>query len=141
MEGPWIIWWNNFYYMFYSSGGFSDPRYHLACARSASLSGPYEKSPSPVVSVDMARYKMLVNCTWEGPGHGSAVQDGDGRWWMVYHAWTYQGVGRNPPGREMLLDRLVMDRDGWPSVRGRVPSDMPRMGPGGTDRGEGGGWD
>ena len=60
MEGPWIIWWNNFYYMFYSSGGFSHPCYHLACARSASLSGPYEKSPSPVVSVDMARYKMMV---------------------------------------------------------------------------------
>ena len=35
----------------------------------------------------------------------------------------------NPPGREMLLDRLVMGEDGWPSVAGRVPSHTPRMGP------------
>ena len=129
MEGPWIIHWNDYYYLFYSSGGFSHPAYHQACARSESLTGPYTKSPHPVVAVDMDRYRRKVNCTWEGPGHGSVVQDSGGMWWLVYHAWVYGGVGVNPPGREMLLDRLVMDKDGWPSVRGRVPSDKPSIKP------------
>ena len=129
VEGPWIIHWNAYYYLFYSSGGFSQPIYHQACARSTTLTGPYVKSPNPVVAVDMVKYKRKANCTWEGPGHGSAVQDVGGAWWLVYHAWTYGGVGTNPPGREMLLDRLTMDEDGWPSVRDRVPSDKPRIGP------------
>ena len=124
MEGPWLIWWKSYYYLFYSSGGFSHPNYHQAVARSPSLTGPYDKSPSPVVSVDIWKYRRGVNCTWEGPGHGSVVQGGDGGW------WTYKRVGKNPPGREMLLDKLVMSGDGWPSVSDMVPSDGSRVGPG-----------
>ena len=124
-----MIQWNGYFYLFYSTGGFSQPTYQQNCARSRSLTGPYLKSPQPVVGLDKEKYKRRVNCTWEGPGHGSVVTDIRGDRWLIYHAWVYGGVGTNPPGRQMLLDKLILGEEGWPMVINRVPSDTPMMGP------------
>ena len=43
---------------------------------------------------------------FEGPGHGSVVEDGLGDWWMVYAAWEGGRVNTWPPGRMMMLDKI-----------------------------------
>ena len=42
-----------------------------------------------MVETDWDRYEQGENSTWEGPGHGSVVEDGEGDWWLVYHSWRY----------------------------------------------------
>ena len=43
VEGPWLIFREPFYYMFFSGGRFDQPDYHVTVARSASVSGPFER--------------------------------------------------------------------------------------------------
>ena len=92
-----------------------------------------------MVEVDRGRLDLGVNCTFEAPGHGSVVEDIAGTPWLLYHAWPYQrkevvshslyhvscimyhvldsSFKVTPPGRVLLLDRLVFE-DGWPRVQG-----------------------
>ena len=49
----------------------------------------------PVVETDWDRYEQGVNSTFEGPGHGSVVEDGAGDWWLIYHSWRYGHLMRN----------------------------------------------
>ena len=48
---------------------------------------------------------MGENTTFEGPGHGSVVEDHGGNWWLVYASWKFGHLDRNP-GRVMLIDRI-----------------------------------
>ena len=43
---------------------------------------------------------------FEGPGHGSVLEDTAGDWWMVYAAWKAGKVNTWPPGRLMLVDKI-----------------------------------
>ena len=129
VEGPWIIHWDKYYYLFYSSRGFKDPKYSQLCARSKHVTGPYVKSTKPVVAMDSERSSRGVNTTWTGPGHGCVVQDHIGSWWLVYHAWVVGKIGDESPGRQMMLDKLSLDEEGWPKVEDCIPSDRPRLRP------------
>ena len=42
----------------------------------------------PVVETDWERWDAGLNTTWEGPGHGSVLEDSVGDWWLVYHSWN-----------------------------------------------------
>lgn len=59
----------------------------------------------PVVETDWDRYEGGENSTWEGPGHGSVVVDGEGDWWLVYHSWRYGHLMRDrvPPVNRSFL--------------------------------------
>ena len=85
-----------------------------------------------MVETDWDRYEGGQNSTWEGPGHGSVVVDGEGDWWLIYHSWRYGHLMREP-GRVMLLDRLEWHgtplTDLWPRVEGSVPSDTEQAPP------------
>ena len=34
-----------------------------------------------------ARSEEEEEVMFQGPGHGSVVEDGAGAWWLVYHSW------------------------------------------------------
>jgi len=133
VEGMWMMYKEDNYFLFYSSSWFTLPSYHMGVARSKSIMGPYVKRDVPVVETDWERYNSGQNCTFEGPGHGSVVVDKAGDWWVVYHSWRYAHLDRQP-GRVMLLDRLewngAPEVELWPVVwGGGVPSDTEREGP------------
>ena len=97
------------YFLFYSAGNYKNPTYRLMVARSSQLEGPYRKGEIPVVETDWERYDQGLNTTWEGPGHGSVLEDSVGDWWLVYHSWRWRHEDlQSDPGRVMLLDRLEL---------------------------------
>jgi xylan 1,4-beta-xylosidase len=44
VEGPSLIYRNNFYYLFFSGNTFHSPFYHVSVARSQKATGPYKRS-------------------------------------------------------------------------------------------------
>lgn len=115
VEGAFVLKRGQFYYLFYSGATCcgKDCNYALGVARAKNMEGPWEKCP--------ANPLLAENDRWRCPGHGSVVQDPDGRYWLLYHAYARDGfVGT---GRQMLLDEVVFNLDGWPSInRGAGPS-------------------
>jgi GH43 family beta-xylosidase len=113
VEAPWLVEHGGTWYLFYS-GNVYDHRYRTGVARSASLSGPYEKHGAPILG---------NNERWVGPGHGSVVAIG-GADYFVYHAWTAApgGVNDGAHGRQVLVDRITWGSDGWPSIGDGSPS-------------------
>jgi len=113
VEGPWIFYHAPYYYLFYSGNGYASSRYAVGVARSKSLTGPYEKAATPVMSqiADGAPGHKFA-----GPGHCSVVHVNDtGADVMVYHAWYSKKIGQSP-GRVVLADRIYWGEDGWPRV-------------------------
>jgi xylan 1,4-beta-xylosidase len=110
VEGPFILRRDDAYYAFYSGAGCcgKDCSYALGVARSKNLLGPWEKSPKNPI--------LIGNGTWKCPGHGSIVTTEDGRYYMLYHAYSVKdGVY---VGRQGVLDEVVFGADGWPTING-----------------------
>ena len=119
VEAPWLVKFGQSYFLFYSGSGYDGPgigisAYAVGVARAPSVRGPFTKFGPPV----------LANTTgadphWQGPGHPSVLQSGDGTWAIVYHAWP--GHVRSY-GRHMMLDVVTWMPDGaglpWPVVNG-----------------------
>ena len=64
-------------------------------------------APDPIVATD---------ASWVGPGHCSVVDAAGGETAIVYHAWEPGCVNMAGCGREVLVDLVHWDADGWPSV-------------------------
>jgi beta-xylosidase len=109
-EGPFVLRRGEYYYLFYSGNACCGRgcNYALGVARAKDMLGPWEKCPANPI--------LAGNDAWRCPGHGSIVGDPDGRFWLLYHAYAQKGFVAT--GREMLLDEVVFDRDGWPSING-----------------------
>jgi beta-xylosidase len=116
IEGPFILFQQGWYYLFYSGTPYSDPSYAVGVARARSLLGPYQKAAGPVLSqiADKAQGQPFT-----GPGHCSVVRVPEtGAVVMVYHSWL-RGHVMAPPYRVVLTDRVWFDApgsDGWPVV-------------------------
>lgn len=112
VEGPAMTRHDGRLYMFYSAGYCCGPscNYAMGVARSSSLMGPWEKHPGPILQSGPA-----FRC----PGHSSAVVGPDHADYLLYHAYSADPLS---PGRQVLLDRVVWDADGWPVVATGVPS-------------------
>jgi len=122
VEAPWLIERGGTYYLFYS-GNVYDHRYRTGVARSASLTGPYEKHGAPI---------LTNNERWVGPGHGSVVKIGRDHY-FIYHAWNAApgGVNDGAGGRKVLVDRIIWQDDGWPRINDGTPSRTLEPWPGG----------
>lgn len=119
-EGPWIVNYNNAYYLFYSGSGYYDGSYAVGVARSLNITGPYTKLGLPILKNSTNPVKF------EGPGHCSVLQTKDQQnWVIVYHAWR----GSDRSFRVMLLDTMnwntMVNGTVWPSVGQGYPSTDP----------------
>ncbi|MDX2153284.1 MAG: family 43 glycosylhydrolase [Bryobacteraceae bacterium] len=120
VEGPFFVKRGDWFYLFYSGAGCCGVKcdYAFGVARSRKLLGPYEKyKGNPLIQ---------GNDQWKCPGHGSIVEAGDGKHYLLYHAydakdWVYVG-------RQGVLDEVTWNEDGWPSINaGRgVSSKAPK---------------
>lgn len=110
VEGPFILRHGEWYYLFYSGNACCGARcdYKLGVARAKNVEGPWEKCPANPI--------LPGNDAWRCPGHGSIVTDASGRYWLLYHAYAAKGFVAT--GREMVLDEVVFNADGWPSING-----------------------
>jgi len=115
VEGPFILRRGGWFYLFYSGSGCCGPscNYALGVARSHSLFGPWEKNPSnPIIA---------GNDAWKCPGHGSIVRTPDGKYFLLYHAYSRNSTIFT--GRQGILDEVTFGDDGWPVInQGKGPS-------------------
>lgn len=106
-EGPKIVRRNGYFYMVLAEGGTAGPptSHMVVAARSRSIDGPWENSPyNPIVRTTSVAER------WWSKGHGSLVEDTDGRWFIVYHGYEN---GFYTLGRQTLLEPIEWTSDGW----------------------------
>ena len=123
-ESPKLIYREGYYYLVTAEGGTSGPTTsHMAVlARSRSPLGPWENSPlNPLIHTSGAREP------WWSTGHATLIDDGHGRWFLVYHG--YENGHRNM-GRQILLSPVEWTADGWlkpvqPMAKGSAPAIVP----------------
>eukprot|EP01121_Diplochlamys_sp_Union-15-3_P008561 TRINITY_DN227_c0_g1_i1.p1 TRINITY_DN227_c0_g1~~TRINITY_DN227_c0_g1_i1.p1 ORF type:complete len:495 (+),score=57.81 TRINITY_DN227_c0_g1_i1:73-1557(+) len=109
IEGPEIISYGGYYYLFFASGRYCESSYMEGAARSRNVLGPYEKMSVPLLStgiVGVSNGKKLI-----GPGHASYVQDQKGNWNMVWHASTGADSACQ---RYPFVSNLKFTSNGWP---------------------------
>lgn len=107
LESPKLTYMNGYYYMTSAEGGTAGPATsHMAvAARSESPLGPWENSPyNPVV------HTYSASDNWWSKGHGTLIDDVNGNWWIVYHAYA---KGYHTLGRQTLLEPIEWTADGW----------------------------
>lgn len=97
--------------------------------RSRSVKGPYiDKTGKPLLE-NGGTLLLQGNAGTEGftgPGHnGDIITDKKGETWMLYHAFRKEN---DKKGRVMLLDKVEWE-DGWPVMKGGVPSITPQPAP------------
>jgi xylan 1,4-beta-xylosidase len=116
-EAPHLYKIDGVYYLLISEGG-TEYGHMLTIARANSPWGPFEPCPrNPVLS-----HRSLLSPI-QATGHGDFVQDGLGRWWIVFLGIRPNGYGPcHHLGRETFLAPVDWDTQGWPVIgtAGRV---------------------
>lgn len=118
-----------YYYLFVSTGACCEgmtSSYKIMVGRSENLEGPYlSKSGVDMKTFDAwnpTNYQPIVlkgDATYAGPGHNARIiTDDNGEDWMLYHAYIDNGSSQ----RNLMLDRVVWDNDGWPTMGNGTPS-------------------
>lgn len=106
-EAPNVFKKDGYYYLTYADGGTAGPAtsHMIMSARAKNLEGPWEMSPyNPVVRTWNREEK------WVSKGHGHFVEDTEGNWWVIYHAYEN---GYESLGRKLLLSPVDFTKDGW----------------------------
>lgn len=107
LEGQSFIKKDDYYYLFYSAGNCCGLNcdYNVRVARSKNFRGPYERYEKNPILQEVADWK----CT----GHGSFVQDKNGAYQYLYHA--YNKTSTVYGGRQGLLAGIYWpEKNGWP---------------------------
>lgn len=107
LESPKLNYHNGYYYLTSAQGGTAGPAtsHMVVAARSKSPLGPWENSPyNPIV------HTYSADDNWWSKGHGTLIDDVNGNWWMVYHAYAknYHSLGR-----QTLIEPVEWTPDGW----------------------------
>lgn len=111
LEGPKLLHKDGYYYMVSAEGGTAGPAtsHMVVVARSKSVFGPWENSPyNPLV------HTYSASDPWWSKGHGTLIDDAEGNWWVVYHAYAQ---GYHTLGRQTLIDPVEWTADGWVKLR------------------------
>jgi len=119
LESPKLTYKDGYFYLTVAQGGTVGPAtaHMVVSARSKSPLGPWENSPyNPII------HTWSKNEKWHAKGHGTLVDDKDGNWWIVYHAYMkdYYTLGR-----QTLIEPLEWTEDGWFRVPTKVETVMP----------------
>jgi arabinan endo-1,5-alpha-L-arabinosidase len=127
-EAPEVYSRDGAYYLFASPNGCCNgdlTGYSVMAGRAQRPDGPYrDRAGQPLTAGRTGGTPVLAanGGGYVGPGHASAFADRDGTDWMLYHAVSRtRPFFEEEPGftrRPVLLDPLVWDAAGWPSVRG-----------------------
>lgn len=120
VEAPWVVRNGTYLYLFFSGSVYNQPSYSIGVARAKTLAGPWEKfSGNPIIHSAPGAGTPPSQLHY-GPGHCSVVTvgGGGGSMAMVYAAEAPGGPGP----RNLMLDPIVWTPEGWPVVKGRVPS-------------------
>ncbi len=107
LEGPKVKKIGKYYYYLNAEGGTAGPATaHMAVvARAKGVDGPWENCPNnPLVHTYSAKEQ------WWSKGHASLIDTPDGKWWVIYHAYSKDRLNR---GRQMLLEPVELTADGW----------------------------
>jgi len=131
LESPKLFYREGYYYMLSAQGGTGGPStsHMIIVARAESPMGPWENSPlNP-----MLRTKDHSEGYWT-QGHGTMLDDTEGNWWVVYHA--YQN-GKRPLGKNTVLLPVEWTKDGWPVIPEGIQADDILTKPAGEDIGHG----
>ena len=131
VEASWVMHHDGFYYLFYSGDNCCGPHaeYGVMVARSRSAVGPFETLEQ---AKGVPNSLMLEKSgRWLAPGHNTVIADGEGQYWMLYHAIDVNRPRQRQEDeinsrRVMLIDRIEW-RDGWPYIG--TPSDSPTSAP------------
>lgn len=120
-EGTYVHKRDGYYYLFASVGSCCEglkSTYTTVVGRSDNLFGPYvDKQGGKMLD---NKHEILIHKTdsFVGTGHNSEiVKDMAGSDWIFYHAFKVS----NPNGRMLLMDKVEWE-EGWPQVKGNVPS-------------------
>ena len=119
LESPKLNYHNGYYYLTSAQGGTAGPAtsHMVVSARSKSIMGPWENSPyNPVVHT----YSATDN--WRSKGHGTLIDDVNGNWWIVYHAYA---KGYHTLGRQTLIEPIEWTADGWYRTKSTATSIKP----------------
>lgn len=107
LESPKLNYKDEYYYMTAAQGGTAGPAtsHMVVTARSKTPVGPWEHSPyNPVV------HTWHESDNWWSKGHGTLIDDVNGNWWIVYHAYAN---GYHTLGRQTLIEPIEWTADGW----------------------------
>lgn len=122
-EGTNIYKRDGWYYLFASTGDFSggaESTYSTVVGRSRSVTGPYVDRQGHPMTENGYELILSKNDRFVGCGHNAGlVEDDEGKTWMLYHAYQ---LGNTDAGRLGMLDRVLWDEQGWPSVYDGHPS-------------------
>lgn len=114
-EGPHLYRIGGRYYLMISEGG-TEYGHMVTIARADSPWGPFEPCPrNPILTHRNTPLEQPI----QGTGHADIVQDGEGKWWMVFLAFRPVGGSYwHHLGRETFLAPMTWDESGWPAVNG-----------------------
>jgi len=107
---------NGYYYLTTAEGGTAGPAtsHMVVSARATSPYGPFENSPyNPIVRTERRSER------WWSQGHGTLVDDVNGKWWIMYHGYE---KGFHTLGRQTLLLPIEWTDDNWFRVPKNVKS-------------------
>lgn len=107
LESPKLIRRGDYFYMVVAQGGTAGPptSHMVAAARSRSIHGPWKNSPhNPIVRT------WSADEPWWSKGHGTLIDDVNGNWWIVYHAYENSF---STLGRQTLIEPIEWLEDGW----------------------------
>ena len=126
LESPKFIKKEGYYYLISAQGGTAGPptSHMVVVARSKCVYGLWENSPyNPIV------HTYSTNDNWWSKGHGTLIDDVNGNWWIVYHAYAN---GYHALGRQTLLEPIEWTADGWCRTKSTaqpvVPEETIRQG-------------
>lgn len=101
IEGPWLTYQHDRYWLFYAGNDFSTAEYGVGVAVADDPFGPFEKMPQPLIR---------STAEWEGPGHPSVAPGPDGGPAIFFHAYFPGCVGYNE-FRALLMAPLSFSKD------------------------------
>lgn len=139
-EATYIYRKNGKYYFFGSNGNCcegADSKYRVSVAVSDNLRGPYlTRDGRAIINNGQEGTPFLygdTNVGWVGPGHNAEIiTDDEGRDFMLYHAVDLKNpvLPNGATRRPLLMDEVHWDAtDGWPYIKGNVPSNTPQRAP------------
>ena len=101
IEGPFVTFQENRYWLFYAGNDFSTPSYGIGVAVADHPLGPYTKQAEPL---------LRSTREWVAPGHASVAPGVDGRSQLFFHAF-HPGTGGYNAFRALLTVGLKFTRE------------------------------